>query len=404
MASQLSIDSATLDRSDPHPPPDGIVLLYDPNPQAIHPLIEQLRQHGFDVRLASQPAMVLAAVSAGEAVALLIVSPHDDSSTYRLFELLSAAHFLHMLPVIVAADSAGITSARRYLALGADALCPRSDAALVAATLGGLLAKQRRRNQDREELAMRFNDAQSWLAMALDQVIPIGAAATHEVDFNRLLERVVLEAMSVANADGGTLYLRNQAEQLEFAIVRTRSLNLAGGGTTGVAITLPPIPLFDAQTGRPNRNSVATNAVHAARSANIKDVYLAEDHDFSGARAFDARAGYRTQSLLTVPLKDSTGHVAGVLQLVNALSADTPPAVIPFSAGIQRVVEGLATLAAAVLVSYIREQKLRRQVNELSIEVDEARRNRQVDEISTTDYFRQLQERAAEFRSRAQSP
>ncbi len=45
-----------------------------------------------------------------------------------------------------------------------------------------------------------------------------------------------------------------------------------------------------------------------------------------------------------------------------------------------------------------REDRLRRQVEELRIEIDEARQARQVAEITDTDYFRTLRSRAAELR------
>lgn len=364
-------------------------------------IIEKLGQHGLGVRVALSSSEVLSAVSQATAKAIIVVAGENGSSISRLFELLTGAHYLHTIPVVVVADAAKKGEALAIMAHGADALCPPSDAGLLAATLTSLMAKQALRQRDRVELTERLTETQAWLAKALDRVIPIGAAATQATDFNALLERIVLEAMTVASADGGTLYLRTAAEQLEFAIMRTHSLNFAGGGTTGVPIELPPIPMFDPQTGQANHNSVATHTAHAGRCVNIKDVYLAEDHDFSGARAFDARVGYRTRSLLTVPLKDANGRVIGVLQLINATDSQAPGKVIAFSTGIQRVVEGLATLAAAVLASYLREQSLRRRVEELRIEVDQARKNRQVEEISTTDYFKRLVERAAELRQRA---
>lgn len=47
-----------------------------------------------------------------------------------------------------------------------------------------------------------------------------------------------------------------------------------------------------------------------------------------------------------------------------------------------------------------REERLQRQVRELRIEVDEAKRAREVAEITGTEYFRNLQERAQQLRSK----
>ena len=90
--------------------------------------------------------------------------------------------------------------------------------------------------------------------------------------------------------------------------------------------------------------------VHAAltgRTVNIADAYDAEGFDFSGTRAFDARTGYRSQSFLTVPMKDHDGHVIGVLQLINAKGPDG--AIMAFAPAIQQLVESLASQAAIAL-------------------------------------------------------
>ncbi|MEO1126682.1 MAG: cache domain-containing protein [Cyanobacteria bacterium J06635_15] len=47
---------------------------------------------------------------------------------------------------------------------------------------------------------------------------------------------------------------------------------------------------------------------------------------------------------------------------------------------------------------YAREQKLKRQVAELRIEIDQAKKTRQVAEITETDYFRELRRKAKELR------
>jgi DNA repair ATPase RecN len=51
-----------------------------------------------------------------------------------------------------------------------------------------------------------------------------------------------------------------------------------------------------------------------------------------------------------------------------------------------------------------REQRLRQQVQELKIEIDEVKKARQVAEITETDYFQELQEKARKLRSRERQP
>src|SRR5215510_14849170 len=75
----------------------------------------------------------------------------------------------------------------------------------------------------------------------------ISLALSAEKDRDRLIELILEEAKALCGADGGTLYLRTEQEKPRFAILRNDTLGMALGGTTGKAIDLPEIPLFDAR-------------------------------------------------------------------------------------------------------------------------------------------------------------
>jgi CRP-like cAMP-binding protein len=78
----------------------------------------------------------------------------------------------------------------------------------------------------------------------LEQVIlPLGIALSTEESLDRLLERILLEAKSFCNADAGTLYLLTEDDGLRFNIMRSESLNIAMGGTTGTTVPFPPLPI-----------------------------------------------------------------------------------------------------------------------------------------------------------------
>lgn len=175
----------------------------------------------------------------------------------------------------------------------------------------------------------------------------IGIALSSERNRDRLLETILEEAKKLCNADGGTLYLRTDDDHLAFAILRNDSLGVSMGGTTGRSITLPPIPLFD-PSGKPNRHNVASAAAVMKKSVNVKDAYDAEGFDFSGTKAFDQRAGYRSKSFLTIPLVNGENRVIGVLQLLNAQDPATGK-VIPFRSEHRHTVEALASQAALAL-------------------------------------------------------
>ena len=150
------------------------------------------------------------------------------------------------------------------------------------------------------------------------RLIDIGIDLSVERDTARLLERILLEAKDMGNADGGTLYIRTKEDTLQFAIMRTDSLGIARGGTTGEAITLPEVAMFSAD-GAPNEKNVASYSAITGETINIEDAYDSDEFDFSGAKGFDENTGYRSRSFLTVPLKNNQQDVIGVLQLLNAL-------------------------------------------------------------------------------------
>ena len=175
----------------------------------------------------------------------------------------------------------------------------------------------------------------------------ISLALSSEKNRDRLIETILIEAQTLCNADGGTLYLKNDQDQLRFAILRNDSLKLSLGGTTGQTIDLPPIPIRD-PSGKPNHANVASFAACTQKSINIEDAYAAVGFDFSGMQAFDRRHGYRSMSFLTIPLQNSEGLVLGVLQLINARDRQTGR-VQAFRAEQQHIVEALASHAGIAI-------------------------------------------------------
>lgn len=245
---------------------------------------------------------------------------------------------------------------------------------------------------DRMARTVSFRDNQLHL---LRKVIPIGLALSAEKDFNRLLETLVVESQSVTHADAGTLYLLED-DVLKFVILRNISLDLAMGGTSGNPISFYPVKLHNAD-GSENRANVASYAALTHKRVTIADAYTAEGFDFTGTKTFDAKTKYRSKSFLTVPLESVDGKVIGVLQLINAKEPETGE-VVPFSE--DDVLEALVLLATAALDGYIREASLRQEIAKLKIEIDVTRRERQVQEITETAYFRELKDKATLLRNR----
>jgi len=218
---------------------------------------------------------------------------------------------------------------------------------------------------------------------------------TYEKNFPKMMESMLLEAQSFCRADGGTLYLRKD-KTLEFAVVRNDSLNIAMGGTSGIAITIPSLRLYN-EEDKPNNRNLASYVALTGKTVNIEDAYENRQFDFSAARDFDEEHNYASVSLLTIPLKGSTGEVQGVLQLLNALDSRKKE-IISFDDNLQQLMESFSSLAAAALEGYIQEQSLRKEIQQLRIEIDHVKRAKQVAEITDTSYFQDLKEKAQQIR------
>lgn len=191
---------------------------------------------------------------------------------------------------------------------------------------------------------------QQELLKRLERLNAIGVALSAERNNQQLLEMILLGAKEITNADGGTLYTVTDDARLKFEIMRTQTLGIAMGGTTGKEIPFPPLPLYLADR-TPNLNMVAAYTVLNDRTVNIPDAYEAEGFDFSGTRKFDESTGYRSKSFLTIPMKNHENEIIGVLQLINAIDPDTNE-IVTFSAANQQLVESLASQAAVALTNH----------------------------------------------------
>jgi HD-GYP domain-containing protein (c-di-GMP phosphodiesterase class II) len=175
----------------------------------------------------------------------------------------------------------------------------------------------------------------------------VGIALSAERDSTRLMELILRSAKELTNADGGTLYTRNENE-LIFEIMLTDSLGTYLGGASGSEVGLPNIPLYDSQ-GAPNEKTVAARAAVIGETVNVPDAYDALGYDFSGTRVFDEKTGYRSKSFLSVRMRNHEDEVIGVLQLINA--KEDSGRVIEFSFEQQEFVESLASQAAIAMTN-----------------------------------------------------
>ncbi|MBW1918022.1 MAG: GAF domain-containing protein [Deltaproteobacteria bacterium] len=172
----------------------------------------------------------------------------------------------------------------------------------------------------------------------IQNLIDIGIALSSETDLTRLLEKIVSELRRWTQADGGSLYLREE-DALHFAVAQNDTLARLRG--------------CDCQLFKPyripiNEGSIAGYAALTGTILNIPDVrQLPPEFPYHFNASYDIRFEYQTCSLLVVPLKDHLGEVLGVLELINALNDQGE--VIPFDPRYDDIVRSLASQAAVAI-------------------------------------------------------
>lgn len=181
------------------------------------------------------------------------------------------------------------------------------------------------------------------------QLTRIGLALSAEKNIKKLLEVIVDYARDLSHADAGTLYiLDDDKEHLRFEIMQNDTMKTRIGGTSGVEISLPKVPLHS--DGKPNYSNVSSYTALTGETVNIPDVYKAKEFDFTGPREYDAATGYRSKSMLVIPMKNHENNIIGVLQLLNSQIPETGE-VVAFSKDYVDLVASLASQAAVALTN-----------------------------------------------------
>lgn len=326
----------------------GVLLVVDDNQLNRERLTKRLEKQGYEVGMAEGGVRALKKLREGAFDLVLLDSMMPVMTGQEVLREIKSDERLREIPVIMISGLDEIEIVATCIEMGAeDYLSSPFDPVLLTARIDACLENTRLRKQ--EVLYMKQLQIEKEHSDRLvNVVIPIGVSLMKEQDFNRLLEKILVEAKNLCLADGGTLYLRTEDDLLKFVMLRNDSLNTIMGGTSGKPIPFPPLRLYNEQTGEPNHYQVACHVALSGQSVNIPDAYNAEGFDFHGTREFDRRTGYRSTSFLTVPLKNADNRVIGVLQLINAVDPATRK-VIAFEPSLQQSIESLSQLAAAAL-------------------------------------------------------
>ncbi|MGB9103329.1 MAG: HD domain-containing phosphohydrolase [Terriglobales bacterium] len=216
----------------------------------------------------------------------------------------------------------------------------------------------------------------------------IGAALSGEHDTDKLLEMILTKSREITKSDAGSLYLVEEVPLEGEALPPVpEELKEYGGAKLVVSrkeitkkVLLFKLPQNDTVGNVAFREavmeisdkSIAGYVVQTGEIVNLEDAYhLPELVPYSFNRKFDEDSGYRTKSMIAVPMRNpKTGEIVGVVQLINAkrnseaklnsLSAVVTQ-VVAYTVRQQEMVASLASQAAVALENsklYQKQQEL----------------------------------------------
>lgn len=172
----------------------------------------------------------------------------------------------------------------------------------------------------------------------------IGIALSSEGDIDKLLDMILSHSRNIAEADAGSLYLVESETKMRFKLSQNVSLDWAVKQDTPIDI---------------NYNSISGYTASSKCPLNLLDAYNISDRfPFTFNRSYDEQTGYRSKSMLAVPMRNQEGQVLGVIQLINkrtdygqkipgvALDMDK---VIPFRFDDLELLSSLASQAAVAI-------------------------------------------------------
>lgn len=136
----------------------------------------------------------------------------------------------------------------------------------------------------------------------------VGIALSAERDIDKLLDLILSKCREITGADAGSLVLvEKPKDEGGEAMLRFK---LAQNDSVSVSFEEFPMSL--------QQPSIAGYATLSGKVVHVADAYnLPEGSPFKISRKFDEESGYRTKSMVVVPMRDHEDKVIGVVQLIN---------------------------------------------------------------------------------------
>jgi HD-GYP domain-containing protein (c-di-GMP phosphodiesterase class II) len=200
----------------------------------------------------------------------------------------------------------------------------------------------------------------------LSELNNIGVRLSAERDIDKLLKLILQKSREITGADAGSLYLVERAQDASNGNADRLRFKLAQNDSVDFSFEESTMPL--------DRTSIAGYVALSGVPVNVHDAYrLPAGTPYRISRSFDEKSGYRTRSMLVVPMKDHQELVIGVVQLINKKRDRTavlqPPSlaeeeVIPFTSVDEELAGSLASQAAVAFENADLIQRIRRLFDE----------------------------------------
>lgn len=144
----------------------------------------------------------------------------------------------------------------------------------------------------------------------LNKLADISISLSAEDDLMTLLRKILSEGQNIACCDAASLFLINEVNERERELV----FKLTQNDSMDFPFEEMHFPL--------DNSSIAGYVAYTHSELNIPDAYqLPTDVPYTFNQSFDRRTGYRTKSILAIPLANKQKEVIGVLQFINRKKA-----------------------------------------------------------------------------------
>ena len=183
-----------------------------------------------------------------------------------------------------------------------------------------IMAKAKKRLRKRVVASRRTGLSAAQAGRELEELNRVGIALSETHDVERLLALILSKAREITGADAGSLYL---AEQIGSGTNGSASNEVNGAKKTrqlrfrltqNDSVQFP----YSEHTLPLTESSMAGYCALHGEVIELADAYrIPKSRPFQFNSSFDEEAGYRTRSLITLPMKNGKGEVLGVLQLIN---------------------------------------------------------------------------------------